>query len=77
MTASQTAVSQLAGWTAAARLGQVAGYWAPVPASVGDRLKKTADNLTATAQACTNNENANAEVWQEQKIGEAWEEPGQ
>lgn len=77
MTAGQTAAGQLAGWSVAARLGQVAGNWEPVLAGIGDRLKKTADNLTATAQAYTHNENANAEVWQKQKIGEAWEKPGQ
>jgi hypothetical protein len=77
VTASHTAVSQLTGWSVAARLGQVADGWAPVLSGVGDRLKKTADNLTATAQAYTNNEHANVDVWQKQKIGEAWEKPGQ
>nr|BFD96270.1 hypothetical protein KitaXyl93_76300 [Kitasatospora sp. Xyl93] len=77
VTASQTAASQLTGWAVAARLNQVAGSWAPVLAGVSDRLTKTADNLTATAQAYANNENANAEVWQKQHIGEAWEKPGQ
>ncbi len=76
-TASHTAVGQLAGWSVAARLGQVADGWAPVLLSVGDRLKKTADNLTATAQAYRSNEHANVEVWHKQKIGEAWEKPGQ
>ncbi|MEV8328052.1 hypothetical protein [Kitasatospora sp. NPDC056731] len=77
VTTSQTASGQLTGWSVAARLGQVAGNWAPVLTGVGDRLKKTADNLTATAQAYTSNENANADVWQKQRIGEAWEKPGQ
>ncbi|MEU1284534.1 hypothetical protein [Kitasatospora sp. NPDC005856] len=60
----------------ASRLSQVAGNWAPVLAGVSDRLNKTADNLTATAQAYNHNENANADVWQKQRIGEAWEKPG-
>ncbi|MFI9319926.1 hypothetical protein ACIGXI_09095 [Kitasatospora aureofaciens] len=76
-TASQTAVSGLMGWSVATRLGQVAGGWAPVLAGVSDRLKKTADNLTATAQAYSNNEHANVDVWRNHKIGEAWEKPGQ
>ncbi|MEU8925549.1 hypothetical protein AB0D10_32240 [Kitasatospora sp. NPDC048545] len=74
--AGRTAAGQLAGWSVAARLGQVAGNWAPVLAGVGDRLSRTADNLTATAQAYAHNENASAEVWQKQRIGEAWEKPG-
>ncbi|GHF89111.1 hypothetical protein GCM10018790_78120 [Kitasatospora xanthocidica] len=77
VTAGQTAAGQLVGWSVGSRLGQVATNWAPVLTSIGDRLKKTADNLTATAQAYTNNENANAEVWQKQRIGDVWEKPGQ
>ncbi len=77
VTAGHAAAGQLTGWSVGARLGQVAGEWAPVLAGVSDRLKQTADNLTATAQAYANNENAVAEVWTTQRIGEAWEKPGQ
>ncbi|MEE1788904.1 hypothetical protein PUR71_39295 [Streptomyces sp. SP17BM10] len=77
ISASHTAASQLTGWSVTARLDKVAGDWAPVLAGVRDRLNKTADNLEVTAQAYTANENANVEVWQKQKIGEAWEKPAQ
>ncbi|MET8703785.1 hypothetical protein ABZW10_33775 [Kitasatospora sp. NPDC004723] len=77
VTASQAAAGQLAGWSVAARLGRVAGEWAPVLTGVSDRLKQTGDNLTATALAYKSNENAVATVWTTQKISEAWEKPGQ
>ncbi|WP_369184563.1 hypothetical protein [Streptomyces sp. Y1] len=77
ISASHKAASELTGWSVAPKLGQVADHWAPILTSVHDRLSKTADNLTSTAQAYTNNENANAEVWQTQRIGEIWEKPSQ
>ncbi|MEE1821626.1 hypothetical protein PUR61_05360 [Streptomyces sp. BE20] len=77
VTASQTAAGQLTGWSVAARLGRVAGEWAPVLTGVSGRLKQTGDNLAATAQAYKGNENAVASVWTTQGIGEAWEKPGQ
>ncbi|KOV13319.1 hypothetical protein ADK60_29950 [Streptomyces sp. XY431] len=77
VSASQSVAGQLTGWSVAARLGRVAGEWAPVLTGVSDRLKQTGDNLTATAQAYKDNENAVADVWTKQGIGEAWEKPGQ
>ncbi|MER7757211.1 hypothetical protein [Kitasatospora sp. NPDC097643] len=77
VSASHKAAGQLTGWSVAARLEKIAGDWAPVLASVHDRLNKTADNLTTTAQTYTNNENANTDVWDKQRIGEVWEKPGQ
>ncbi|MFF7459076.1 hypothetical protein [Kitasatospora sp. NPDC008115] len=73
ISASHRASGQLTGWSVGSRLGLVASNWAPVLAGVRDRLIKTADNLAATAQAYEGNENANADVWQNRRIGEAWE----
>ncbi|MET9617492.1 type VII secretion target [Kitasatospora indigofera] len=65
--ASRSASGQMAGWSVASKLEQVANGWAPALAAVRDRLTKAADNLESTAQG---------HAWNDRAIAEAWEKQG-